>query len=114
MTRPSRAERRRQGFKLPPMRSVSLRIPVEIWEKLGWLAIERNRDKSEVIRDILEHGTRNARDPESRKHRRIRATEAEWQAWEDMAEHMGVTIDDLVTTTMRRLHVNKFGADIPG
>ena len=61
MRKKSHSAMRRQGFILPPLKTVSLRIQTDLWERCGWAAAALKVDRSSFVRDTLEDATKNAK-----------------------------------------------------
>lgn len=98
----TRAERKKQGERLDPLTVQSLRLPIETWEKLSWLALDQGITRADVIRRVLHDAVKNARPPKDRESRRIRATPEQWDAWRDAADHFEMPLDELIIATMER------------
>lgn len=78
---------RRKGFKLVPLKTVSLRVPSDLWERCGWKAVANGVNRTEFVRDTLTTATRDAKPPELREFRGIAASESELDLWEKSAAY---------------------------
>lgn len=105
----TREDLRKAGFKLEPLHNVNIRIPVEVWEKLEWLAQEKGLQRPDVVRMSLADAVRTVRAPKDYESRQIRASEDDWRAWQDLAKELGQPLDVLIGRTMKRLSAHVFG-----
>ena len=94
---------RKKGFKLAPLTAVSLRVPADIWEKCGWAAEAVGLTRTEFVRNTLEHATKHAQAPGNAKSRMIWASPEEWKAWQEIALHYELSVDELIGKAMNRL-----------
>src|SRR3954447_8585127 len=103
MRRTQRSVLRKQGFKLPPLTPVSLRLPTELWEKCGWAAEVVGLSRTEFVRNTLANATKATQRPENAKSRMILASAAEWRNWHAIARYCNVPLDEMIRKAMNRL-----------
>lgn len=96
MSKKSHSALRRQGYKLSPLKTVSLRVQPELWQKCGWSAAANGVDRSEFVRDTLASATRDAKPPIPQEFERIPGGVAERAEWEKWAEHLGLSLNDFM------------------
>src|SRR4051812_37727568 len=94
---------RKQGFKLEPLIPISLRLPAELWQKCGWAAESVGLNRTEFVRNALNHATKNAQPPEDAKSRMILASNEEWSAWQEAAKRHGAPVSEVMRRLMNRL-----------
>jgi hypothetical protein len=82
---------------------VTLRLPNKIVQRIGWKAAEEEVTSSEIIRQILADAVKDAKPPLTLENRAFAASDAEWQRWQDLADHMGVELNDMLRQIMERL-----------
>lgn len=99
----SRSALRKKGFKLEALTPVSLRLPAEIWEKCGWAADAVGLTRTEFVRNTLARATQGAEPPATAKSRMILASAEEWKAWQIIADHCDVPLNELMRRSVNRL-----------
>lgn len=82
---------------------MTVRLHPKLYEKLGWLATERNDTIADTIRTILATATRGVMPPKALKSREIVCEENEWGNWEKVAVSMNTSVDKLVGRLMNGL-----------
>lgn len=85
-----------------PLRPISLRLPVELWEKCGWAAAAAGLDRGTFVRNTLTHATQGIERPKNGQNREILASQAEWEAWEKLAKQYDLGTVDLVRRLLNR------------
>ena len=82
------------------MKSYEIRVPPDVLQRLDWISAAQGTERAETIRKILSDGSKDARPPERINERVIAASETQWAAWRDAAAQLGMSLDDLITSTM--------------
>lgn len=96
MRKTPRKALRKQGYKLPALNVVSLRIGASAYERCAWMAQAKGMNRTEFIRHTLDDATKGAQPPEPRCFRGISAGGAELAEWEQVAARRGHTVESLI------------------
>jgi hypothetical protein len=94
---------RRSANKRDRLLPVSIRIPLDLWEKCGWAAEVVGLSRTEFVRNTLTHATRDTQPPENAKSRMILASDDEWRTWQAIAEHFELPLNELMRRAANRL-----------
>lgn len=92
----NRSAMRRQGFKLNPLTTISVRIEPEIYARCDWAAAARGIRRSEFIRNTLARATEDAKPPKQRESRGLDVAGEQWAEWEEIASRRGHTAESFI------------------
>lgn len=95
---------------VPKMKVWQIMVTDDLAERIGWVTEERDCARSEAVRHLLHVATRDLQPPERKYRKDVEATDAEWQAWKDAAEELGVSLDQLIRKSMNQVVRRVFSA----
>jgi hypothetical protein len=82
------------------MTPIALRVPTELWARVGWEAAAQGMDRAEWVRCLLYRATKDTRPPVEPDFRQIQAPAAEWREWERVAGRYNLSVEAFVSRVL--------------
>lgn len=90
-------------------RPFALRLTQRQLQKLSWFAAEKGISVADAARLLIEDATKNVKPPADAPSREIQASEAEWRAWQAVADEFALPVDELIREAANFAVARRFG-----